>query len=161
MKLTEEQKAKVAGWAGEGLSLGQIQKHLEEEYAIQLTYMEARFLVADLEVSLKDPEREKPKEDLGAPSADEGEQDLAVDGGEEAFGEGAGGRVSVTLDTVAQPNAMVSGKVTFSDGETGRWSVDLTGRLALDPDTPGYRPTEMDLMEFQSELQAAARQGGF
>lgn len=42
----------------------------------------------------------------------------------------------------------LSGKVTFSDGETGVWMIDQAGRPGLDPEKQGYRPSQEDVMEF-------------
>ena len=74
----------------------------------------------------------------------------------------ATGSVNATIDNITLPGAMVSGKVTFSDGETAIWMIDQTGRPGLDPDTPGYRPSEEDLMEFQTQLKSLLQkqQGG-
>jgi hypothetical protein len=65
--------------------------------------------------------------------------------------------VRVTMDAVTRASALASGKVTFSDGETADWMLDQTGRLGLNPTKPGYRPTEADIMAFQSELQRVAQ----
>ena len=55
---------------------------------------------------------------------------------------------------------MVSGRVTFSDGEKAMWWIESTGRPGLDPETAGYRPTEEDLMSFQMELRRVLEGGG-
>ncbi len=60
-----------------------------------------------------------------------------------------------------KPGTMISGKVTFSDGENAAWYMDQTGRLGLDPSTIGYRPTERDVLAFQVELQRLARTQGY
>jgi hypothetical protein len=52
---------------------------------------------------------------------------------------------------------LYSGKVVFSDGARAMWYVDETGRLGLDPDTPGYRPTQEDIAVFQNELKKLLR----
>jgi hypothetical protein len=52
---------------------------------------------------------------------------------------------------------MFSGKVRFSDGENALWYVDETGRLGLDPDTTGYRPSQEDIIAFQAELKKLVR----
>ena len=49
---------------------------------------------------------------------------------------------------------MVSGGVTFSDGVKAVWMIDEYGRPGLEPETPGYQPTETDLDEFQKHLRA-------
>jgi len=61
--------------------------------------------------------------------------------------------VSVGLDQVAIPGAMVSGTITFSDGERGRWMIDTMGRPSIDPETPNYQPTQTDLEDFQVKLK--------
>jgi hypothetical protein len=48
---------------------------------------------------------------------------------------------------------MVSGTVTFSDGMKGLWLIDEMGRPSIDPDQPGYQPSESDLVSFQEELK--------
>ena len=71
-----------------------------------------------------------------------------------------GMQLAVTMDTLTLPGALVSGKVTFSDGETAIWMLDQTGRPGLDPDTPGYRPSQDDIMEFQIQLRALIQKSG-
>lgn len=156
MNLTEEQKAKVREWADQGDSLGAIQKKLEEMWNLQLTYMDTRMLVADLEISLRDKDRgpAKPAEPVPASSAPAGETDPKA-------AKPAAGGVKVSVDSIAQPNAMVSGSVTFSDGVQAYWAVDGMGRLALEPSTPGYRPKEQDVVSFQSELRKALQRAGY
>ena len=56
---------------------------------------------------------------------------------------------------------MVSGRATFSDGQNAEWYLDQTGRLGLNPSTPGYRPSQQDVMDFQVELEKLARSQGF
>ena len=64
------------------------------------------------------------------------------------------------MDHLALPGSMVSGKVVFSDGESGIWMLDQTGRPGLDPDTPGYRPSQEDVLEFQTQLRELIRKSG-
>jgi hypothetical protein len=52
---------------------------------------------------------------------------------------------------------MASGSVTFSDGETKKWSIDQFGRLAMTGGTPGYKPNDQDVMEFQQQLEKSLR----
>ena len=67
----------------------------------------------------------------------------------------------MTIDQITRPGAMVSGRATFSDGQSAEWSLDQTGRLGLNPSTPGYRPSQQDVMDFQAELEKLARSQGF
>ena len=73
----------------------------------------------------------------------------------------ADGRVSVSVDRLARPGAMVSGKVTFSDGQSADWYLDQTGRLGVIPKQEGYKPTAMDVKEFQLALQDELARMGF
>ncbi len=153
-RLTDEQKATVAGWINAGDGLADVQRKLQQELDVNMTYMETRFLVDDLNLQLQDQEKEAPADLVADPDGAEpapAAADPALAGG---------GSVSVTIDQVTQPQALVSGKVTFSDGKKASWMLDQMGRLALDPETPGYRPSESDVMEFQKELQRVATSQG-
>ncbi len=143
-KLTEDQKAALHRWAGEGASIADLQRRLKEEFGIGITYMDARFLVLDLGVELQEAPKEEKK-----PEEDALSKPLPT------------GAVSVTVDNLALPGALVSGKVTFSDGETGIWMLDQYGRPGLDPDTPGYRPQQEDIIEFQKQLSELVRKQGY
>jgi hypothetical protein len=147
MTLSDEHKATISTWIEAGANLPEIQKRLKEELGISLTYLETRLLADDLKLRLKEPER--PVEH-------------AVDTLKDAAGEApaALGKVSVTIDQITRPGALVSGRVTFSDGEKAEWYLDQTGRLGLNANTPGYRPTQTDVAEFQMELERAARSQG-
>jgi hypothetical protein len=51
--------------------------------------------------------------------------------------------------------------VTFSDGVTGKWIVDQTGRPGFTSiSQPGYRPTPEDAQVFMRELDAALQRKG-
>lgn len=138
-QLSEEQIGKIRVWAEEGAQLADIQKKLQEELQLSATYMDTRFLILDLGIDLKveAPEEEATVEESAA-EPEEGE---------------VGGSFSVTLDEVVRAGAAVSGQITFSDGEKGLWMIDQTGRPGLDTDTPGYRPSEEDLVAFENELR--------
>jgi len=165
MNLDEGKKQKVAGWIDEGLKLAEIQKKLMAEFGLNLTYMEVRLLVNDLKLMPKDPPPPQPPNPLspepGAAAAPVGpEEGLAEPFPEEAAPAGAGA-VSVSVDRVARPGALVSGSVTFSDGNAAAWHLDQLGRLGLVPKTSGYRPTQPDLQAFQIELQNQLQKLGF
>jgi hypothetical protein len=61
MPLTPEQKAAVTSWVEAGDNLSAVQKKLAEQFKVNLTYRDVRFLVDDLELALKDP---APKVDV-------------------------------------------------------------------------------------------------
>jgi len=154
-KLTEDQVATIKGWAEEGDQLADIQKRMEDELDVRLTYMDTRFLILDLGIELKSEEEdededEEDKEAEVDPSMDE----LTEDDLEIMPPPGQGGPVRVTVDEITRPGVMANGRVTFPDGQEGTWYVDEMQRLGIDPDTAGYRPSEPDLMAFQQELQS-------
>jgi len=142
-KLTPEQIASLKQRAAEGATMSDLQRHLKEDLGISITYMDTRFLILDLGIELIEEPKEapKPEEEKSAPVPT--------------------GEVTVTMDTLTLPGALVSGKVTFSDGETAIWMLDQTGRPGLDPDTPGYRPSQEDIMEFQIQLRSLIQKSGY
>jgi hypothetical protein len=155
MQLSEEQRHKVAEWIESGLSLSEIQDRMGTEWNIRMTYMEARMLVGDLQLLPKDPivpAAEKPADPLE--SADAPSSEPESDGG-------GTGTVSVTTDTLTRPGAMISGKVTFSDGLTGAWLLDQFGRFNLLPPTPGYKPSDEDIQKIQPLLDRELARAGF
>ncbi len=152
MKLDDTQRQKVSQWIEEGLTLSKIQDRLGTEFGLRLTYMEVRFLMDDLGVTVKDTPKERPAE-LQASTATPplgGPPPKGVAPGPE---DKIGGGVSVTVDQVMRPGSLVSGKVKFSDGKSAEWYLDQTGRLGLVPKEPAYKPSQEDLMDFQAELQ--------
>ena len=64
------------------------------------------------------------------------------------------------VDQIARPGAIVSGKVTFSDGQKAEWYLDQTGRLGVLPAQQGYKPSAADVQEFQMALQEQLQRMG-
>jgi hypothetical protein len=155
MALTDEQKTQVAAWIAEGLKPSDVQSRLESEFGLRVTYMEVRFLMDDLKLMPKDPvpppEPPKPEELVAVESATGVTPPTDVmplaDPGAPAGG------VKVQVDKITRPGSVVSGHVTFSDGQIGEWYLDQMGRLGMVPPTPGYRPPEKDVAEFQIILE--------
>ena len=152
-QLTEDQKETLRQWAAEGDSIADLQKRMREEMEIGITYMDARFLVLDLGIEIIDEHAKAAEE--AAKAAPEGEVKEAAVEVEPPL---VGANVSVTMDQIEIPGSLVSGKVTFSDGEKAVWMLDEYGRPGLDPDTPGYRPEKADIEEFQQQLAALVRE---
>ncbi|PAZ02648.1 MAG: hypothetical protein CAK89_05355 [Opitutia bacterium AMD-G3] len=121
--------------------------------------MEARFLIDDLKVIPKDPEPPAPPAAPAAlvPAAGAVEPDEVVP----PDGNPGGGDVQVTVDAVTRPNAMVSGRVRFSDGQGAAWLIDTQGRPGLVADEKGYRPSQPDLMAFQVSLERELAKLGY
>lgn len=142
MKLDEAQKQQVTRWLEEGLKLSEIQNKINSEFGLSMTYMEARFLLDDLGVKPKDkPAEPQPPKAAAHPPP------------QEQATPGTPGGVRVGVDQVTRPGALVSGKVTFSDGKEAEWYLDQMGRLGVVPKEEGYKPSQDDIMRFQTELQ--------
>ncbi len=163
MKLDDTQRPKVVAWIEEGLTLSEIQKKLASELGLQLTYMEVRFLMDDLKLKPKDAE---PPAKLSPPDLAKGSPAPPPPAlaSQSPFGSAPPPptndplpdptrSVSVTVDQLTRPGAVVSGKVTFPDGQKADWYLDQLGRLGMAAAQQGYRPSPQDLQEFQIELQ--------
>lgn len=177
MELTEQQRQKVKAWLAAGATLSDVQKNLKNECGVALTYMDVRLAVLEIGAEVKDKPEPKPAAPLPPPPTAQQQQPDALppedDPYADEFGDGAadGGalppdgagaaNVSLSLDRVVRPGAMVSGDVTFSDGNKGTWLIDQYGRFGLDPATPGYRPSQTDLQAFQLKLRDELRRHGY
>lgn len=170
MKLDDAQKKKVAEWIEQGQKIAEIQKRLGSELNVHLTYMEVRFLVDDLKLVPKDPtpppapaKVEAPANPPAAEATSAAEEEALPEEAElppEPVPAGAS-NVSVTVDQIARPGAMISGKVTFSDGISAEWQLDQFGRLGLGGVQPGYKPSQADVQAFQMALQSELQKMGF
>lgn len=190
MKLDEAQMARVREWIDQGMKVAEVQTRLSDEFGLRLTYMEARFLLDDLKLRPKDPAPAKRAEGgsaggavlggsagggLGSAAASGPGSGAAAGGGPVPVGPAgggsplrtsplageAGGKVAVDVDQIARPGALVSGRVTFSDGQVAEWQLDQYGRLGLAARTPGYKPAQADLALFQAELEGALARMGY
>jgi hypothetical protein len=158
MNLTEDQRQRVTAWVLQGAKLSDIQTRLADEFKIKLTYMEVRFLVDDLKLQLKDPEPPKVVEPPAAtPAKLTAEPNPAPAGTLPP----TGSKVSVGVDQITRPGAIVSGKVTFSDGQTADWYLDQSGRLGVVPKQQGYKPSQTDVQDFQIALQQEVAKLGY
>ena len=144
--LSSEQVEMVKEWVAEGAQMADLQKRLKDDFGFNVTYMDTRFLSLDLALNFKvdEEESERPNDIENLEAQEEVDLEPLVEDGE---------TVTVTLDQVARPGAMVSGTVTFSDGMKALWLIDEMGRPSIDPDQPGYQPSEPDLVSFQAELK--------
>lgn len=167
MSLSPEQTAEVATWVRDGATLSDVQKRIDADFKITMTYMDVRFLVDDLDLTLIDqapkadasdvtkappPKPKPPADDAAAPAAAEaGEGETPAVGG-----------VTIDVDTaVLIPGAIASGSVTFSDGVTGKWMIDHQGRPGFsEVSQEDYRPSPEDGEAFMQELSTALRAKG-
>ncbi len=152
MKLSNEQETQVRHWIEQGMSLSDLQKALDEQLGVKLTYMDTRFLVDDLNLALKEkaPPPEEKSEAAAAPSATDQTPPQAAPDSEGGLPTGS---VSVSVDRIVRPGALASGDVVFSDGTKAGWQLDQAGRLGLSGVDKTYRPSNEDLQEFQLQLQ--------
>lgn len=150
MNLNEAQQQTVAGWVAGGSKISEVQNRLATELGVRLTYMEVRLLVDDLKLKLKDPELPPPVAPVAAP-----DQPVAprVAPAPPLPPGAAAGTVSLSVDQLTRPGALVSGKVTFSDGINADWYLDQTGRLGVVPQQQGYKPSASDVQQFQLALE--------
>ena len=167
MNLNDEQKILVAQWVKEGCGLSELQRRLADQFKMNLTYMDVRFLMIELGVVLQDKQKAtSPVKDMIAPASptpsrlgtEPGDAD-ANDPADEPL-PGSGG-VSVDVDRIVRPGAMVSGTVVFSDGVKATWTLDQMGRLALGGADKSYRPSAQDVQEFQVSIARELRKRGY
>ena len=177
MNLTPEQKQAVESWVAAGDNLSTVQKKLAEQFKLNLTYRDVRFLVDDLNLVLKDAAPRVDASDLSrspapagpgrdapvgkAASSPESAEALEDDLAEEDLA--AGGAVRIEVDKVSLiPGALASGSVTFSDGVTGKWVIDQYGRPGFTQmSKPNYRPSAADSQAFVQELSQQLQKRGF
>jgi hypothetical protein len=178
--LTEDQSNAVRQWAEEGADMAAIQRRLDEEFEVQLTFMDTRFLIADLGIELveeeeeeadeEEPEVEAPANEAeGEPAADESAEDLAQPAQPEPEMEGEAteepdngtATAAVTISELQRPGMMISGSVTFDGGDKAEWYLDQSGQLGMNPESEEFRPNPQQMRVFQMELQKAAQQKGF
>lgn len=151
MQLNDAQKDAVRKWVAEGCGLTEIQKRLNDEFKLSVTFLDLRFLVLDLGLVIKEQAKNTSaglnlaKAAPASAEASDMEPDSPDSGGT--------GGVAVTLDRIVKPGSVVSGTVRFSDGVSASWMLDQLGRLALDAGKPNYRPSPEDVQAFQMELR--------
>ena len=149
--ITPEQLAALQQWAAEGLDLNQIQKKLDQEFGLKITYMETRFLLMDLDIRIAQPTQSAPSaESQPVPEKDETPSPAAEPGS-----------TRISIDDITPSHALLSGKVTFESGCMATWMISRAGGLSYDP--IAGQPTKEDLIAFQRELNQVIRQemGGF
>jgi hypothetical protein len=157
----EERKPIVAQLLQEGRSLSEIQDYLRKEKGDSITYMELRLLLSEMpDVTL--PEKE-PLKTVTPPAS------AATGGGKSALKEGkagpertagGAGKLSISVDQVPAPGAMLSGYARFSSGAKAHWFLDEMGRLGIEPELGSAKPTQPDMQEFSTELRRMLQQAG-
>lgn len=144
MKLTDEQQSTVRAWAEAGASLNDLQNQLRDEMGLSLTFLDVRFLVLDLGITLKSDPVEEP-----APSPAEPVPPVGEVGG-----------VEFSADEITIPGTLASGKVTFTDGVSATWFLDQRGQFALKAAEASYQPPPDDVPLFQQKLHSHLQRMG-
>ena len=98
-----------------------------------MTYLDVRLLVDNLKLKPKDP---VPPPKPAAPA----ESNPGLPAGQAPIG-----KVNVSVDQLARPGALVSGKVTLSDGKSAEWDFGSIG-------TPGRRARREGLQAFRARF---------
>lgn len=158
MNLTDQQKESVKKWVAEGKGVSEIQRLLSSEFGIDMMYIDVRFLIDDIgaqipssgENAVDSAQEASPVDAEGPQSGSAGENEAQAENPGESSGS-----VRVTVSPIQRPGAVMSGDVVFSDGGMAEWVLDNSGRLGLNPSTPGYTPPQSDLPEFQQKLREA------
>ena len=161
-----------------GMSLSDLQKLLDSEYGMKMTYFELRMIVSELRIEWDKQEKKRrpviPTQPVSAPKAaepeaaqppvaeDAEEEDADLGDGEEDADEendDAEDGTVVTIDDAPMPGAVMSGNVKFASGASGKWMMNRMGQLGLAKlDEGSEQPTQDDLMLFQQELQAVLQE---
>jgi hypothetical protein len=162
-QLTPEQLAQVENWASDGANLNQVQDRLKTEFGITLTYLDARLLMLDVGVRIKDKPREAPPAPPEQPQPAENQETEELGGLDEAEDSAEtvpSATISMSADQITIPGALISGKVTFSDGVEASWFLDQMGRLGLNGAPQGYKPPQGDVPQFQQQLDLFLQRAG-
>lgn len=148
MHLSKEQKEQLKLWVTDSLSLSSIYKNISTEWKTPMTFMELKFLIDDL--NLEFPEKKEIPTENSEQKGITDLNDLDLPN-----------QVTMEIDKIMRPGAVISGSVTFSDGAKASWQLDQRGRIALIPSIESYRPSQEDIQEFEKQLQEALQKAGY
>ena len=163
MQLEPAQLEAVKSWLAEGSNLSDVQKRLKEEFGVSMLYLDLRMLVLDIGASVKEaPKKTEPPKPADLPTgqpddlseADEADED------ENEMPPGAP-RITVTLDRIMNPGALVSGEAVFPGNQKIHWILDRMGRLAMDQAPPGFKPSQDEVAAFQLSLRETLMKNGY
>ena len=161
-----------------GMSLSDLQKLLDSEYGMKMTYFELRMIVSGLRIDWDKQEKKQrpviptPQAPSPAPKAPAPKQEASLDGlaedsqplddedeeetdDNDETDDTDDGNTVVTIYDSPMPGAVMSGSVKFASGASGTWMMNRMGQLGLASlDEGSEQPTQDDLMLFQQELQS-------
>ncbi|MEI6055057.1 MAG: hypothetical protein WCR55_03280 [Lentisphaerota bacterium] len=152
----EEIKSLVATLLNKGISLSDIQKQLQSEHAVRMTFLDLRLIASEIE----SVDWSKQKSDMNAKKAEEKakeEKKKKETNLEDVEEDIDGGKTVIEVSKLTRPGSVANGSVKFASGAKADWVLDQYGRLGLDK--PEGEPTPEDLKEFQTELQKLLSHG--
>jgi hypothetical protein len=129
-------KEKVLKLYDKGLTLNQILDHLVKEDKLDVTFMDVRLAVSEIEdernLYTNEPEPEEVVEDE-EPEIEEVPE------------------VLIEMNAILQPGAPLQGKAKFKSGRAMKFMMDQSGRIGIEP-IGAEQPDQMELQIFQQEL---------
>jgi len=147
---TDERKQLVKQLLTAGRSLSDILNYLHQEKSDHITYMELRLLLSEMP-DAKLPEKELPKAPVLPPEPAKTATPANA---------APAGKLSISVDQMPAPGAMLSGYARFSSGAKAHWFLDEMGRLGLEPELGSGKPTDADMKEFTGQLRKMLQQSG-
>ena len=152
----EEIKSLVATLLNKGISLSDIQKQLQSEHAVRMTFLDLRLIASEIE----SVDWSKQKSDMNAKKAEEKakeEKKKKETNLEDVEEDIDGGKTVIEVSKLTRPGSVANGSVKFASGAKADWVLDQYGRLGLDK--PEGERTPEDLKEFQTQLQKLLSHG--
>ncbi len=143
----------MAAEISKGTSLSEVQKLVNDEFDLKLTYMDIRILASELDNidwDATDPKAQAKARAEAEAEAKKGSDEDPLEPDVEATP--GDGRTVVEISKLVRPGMALSGTVKFASGSTADWYVDQFGRLGLD-NLRGDKPTKEDIEGFQMELE--------
>lgn len=136
-------KDKVIKLYDKGLNLNQILDHLVKEDKLDITFMDVRLLVSEIEdernLYANEPEKEEEIEEVEA----------EVEEVEECV---------IEMNAILQPGAPLQGKAKFKSGRAMKFMMDQSGRIGIEP-IGAEQPNQEELKIFQQELIRQLKSG--
>lgn len=155
-----EVKRFMAAKIAEGVNLSDVQKLVNQEFGLKLTYMDVRILASELDNidwDANDPKAQELAKEKARAEAEKKRQEEEEGIEPEVEATPGDGRTVVEVSKLVRPGTALSGTVKFASGSTADWYVDSYGRLGIE-NLQGDKPTESDIMAFQDELKKALGQ---
>ena len=134
-----EIKKIVAKLLHEGSTLSEVQKILQSEHDLSMTFLDLRLLASELE-GIDWTKGEEAEETAEEKKKKKDEADAKMDG-----------KTIVDVSKIQRPGIALSGSVKFASGASADWILDQTGQLGFEKSDG--EPTPEDIQEFQAELQ--------